>query len=77
MNSVDLFWQPGLIQEVIKLCEGCSGRNVRCFVDASGNIQRWILATMIMRLNKLNWGRLETGKFFNVESSWLTVEGQL
>ncbi len=50
---------------------------MRCFVDASGNIQRCILATMISRLNKLNWGQLATGIFFNVKSGWLRVEGQL
>ncbi len=45
---------------------------MRCFVDASGNIQRWILATMIRRLNKLNWGQLATGIFL----MWRAVDLQ-
>jgi hypothetical protein len=50
---------------------------VKCFVDASGRIQKGIMGTMIRKLNKLKLGVINNWDFFNVENSWFRVEGQL
>jgi hypothetical protein len=42
---------------------------VKCFIDASGRIEKGILGTMIRKLRKLKLGVINNWDFLNVESN--------